>query len=76
MWAGVRLELVNPRRLSPHFIIMEIKPIWFELCDEKKQLQMENHRLKKDSEHYRKEAEKFERMHQELIHEKWGKKNG
>jgi len=55
---------------------IDYKKLWLELCDEKKQLQMENHRLKKDSEHYRKESEKFERMYSKLNQENWNKKHG
>ena len=41
----------------------DYKQLWFNVCEEKKQLQSENFRLKKDSEHWRMEALKFERLY-------------
>ena len=41
----------------------EYKQLYFNVCEEKKHLQIENVRLKKDSEHWRKESGKFERMY-------------
>jgi len=40
----------------------DYEKLWFEVCEEKKRLQIENHRLKKDSEHWRKRAEELERL--------------
>jgi len=39
---------------------IDYKELWFELCEEKKQLQMENHRLKKEYEKKIKELEEQE----------------
>ncbi len=49
------------------------KELWFELCEEKKQLQIENHRLNKISEYFRNKFESLEKIHSELIQKDWNK---
>jgi hypothetical protein len=43
----------------------DYKELFFNLCEEKQQLDLDNHRLKKDSEYWRRQTEKFERMYKE-----------
>lgn len=40
----------------------DYKKLWENVCEEKKQLQIENHRLKKDSQYWRAQSNKFERL--------------
>jgi len=41
---------------------IDYKQLWYDICEEKKQLQLENHILKTNLEYSQREAEKFERM--------------
>jgi len=41
---------------------IDFKTLWFNICEEKKQLELENHTLKVNGNYWRRQAEKFERM--------------
>lgn len=50
---------------------IDYKKLWFELCEEKKQLQIENHRLNEDSRYWRVRFVDIEKMYSELKHKNW-----
>jgi len=52
---------------------VDYKKLWFELCEEKKQLQIDNHMLEKDSKYWRKRFESLEEIHSELNQKNWNK---
>ena len=49
----------------------DYKKLWFEICEEKKQLQIENYRLKKEIDYVRKELSKIEKFYYSLTNKKW-----
>lgn len=49
------------------------KKLWFEVCEEKKQLELENHTLKVNGNYYLRQFEKFEKLYGELIQSDWNK---
>ena len=52
---------------------IDYKKLWFELCEEKKQLQIENHNLKNTEKYIRRKYESLERIHSKLIQGNWNK---
>lgn len=49
------------------------KELWFKICEEKKQLQLENHTLKTNYDYICKKFSSLERIHSSLIQSNWNK---
>ena len=50
---------------------IDYKKLWIELCEEKKQLQIENYRLNKDSNFFRNKFENLEKIYSVLNQKNW-----
>jgi len=49
------------------------KKLWFEVCEEKKQLQLENYRIKKELNYITHKFESLDRIHSSIIQKNWNK---
>jgi hypothetical protein len=52
---------------------IDYKELWFKVCEEKKQLQLENYRIKEELDYIRKKFSSLERIHNSLIQSNWNK---
>ena len=51
----------------------DYKQLWFNVCEEKKNLQLENQKLKKAVGYYSKESGKFERLFKQIQMKEWNR---